>query len=95
MPATNNLVPSVKGILKNNIKNSNSMSIHTAITNKPDNVALNEELMKLRLENANKNSLVTYLTDMLNTPIFRIFLNLDRISDYKNVLIPKKYLNEL
>lgn len=95
IPATNNLVPSVKGILKNNIKNSNSMSIHTAITNKPDNVALNEELMKLRLENTNKNSLITYLTDMLNTPIFRIFLNLDRISDYKNVLIPKKYLNEL
>ena len=96
VPQKNNLLTSVKGVYKNTINTGNSnFIIHTSTINNLENISINEDIMKLRLLNDNKSVSINYLSDMLNTPVFRVLMNTDNLSAYKNILIPKTYLTKL
>ena len=64
------------------------------ITNK--NLKLNEDLLELRLlldNSENKLPIITRLSDLLDTNVFKLFLTGE--NTYDNIIIPKVYLDDL
>ena len=77
-------------------KSYDDVIIFTPNKNKNLNINLNEEFLKLRYTlNENNAPILDYLSKLLNTQIFNMFVNSSNISKYDNIIIPKSYLKEL
>ena len=82
--------------MKTNV-NLNDVIIYTPNIITDNNIKLNEDYLSLRyiLNNEEKSPLLSYLSNLLNTPLFNVFVNQNNISKYDNIIIPKSYLDEL
>ena len=60
------------------------------------NITLNENLLNLRYTLNNQDTpILNYLSNIINTPLFNLFVNNTNISKYENIIIPKSYLQKL
>jgi hypothetical protein len=83
-------------IIENNDKQEKNTIIIHPKTISDNKLSLNEENLRLRLLNDSNNNIeLSYLSNLLNTPEVRVLINSNNILDYKNIVIPKIYLNNL
>ena len=95
-----NITPVTPGdILPNTFKiyDKQYVNIQTLNNNVDNNlnIVINEELMKLRLNTVNDDINVKYLSEILASNVFRLLLNNETLTSYKNIIVPKQYLDSL